>query len=386
VTLGFIFAIHTTTASEGTVAVIEKEDDSSSILPPLESSDQADEVDDSAQFSSGGKGGDVMQELLNWATTHSDPERVKELMKKYQDTNLTIKDIYGQEVFDALFVDEGGVMKEAIAELRQIRNESVPDEDLEKALWRLQEMVEQVDNAGNLHRMGGLEPLLDLAAGTQRSSDLRTLALWTLGVAVQNNAPVQADLHSLDGLSRLVPLLERCGTPEAPAFVEGADYCGKLIYCLSGLTRNDLAAQASADKLGLFLWLVDVGIRSASPAVSKKSIGLLDITLAQSPDLPFLNSLATRREALTATFMGLIGKPDVDHAEKALNVVTRLLSLRPFLFGDGFRAKLADSARTAVGNCERVNSVGDELCTGIAELAETADSALAAQELPDDSL
>merc|ERR1719262_1289241 len=100
------------------------------------------------------------------------------------------------------------------------------EEELENALLRLQEMVEQVDNAGNLHRMGGLEPLLDLATGTQRSANLRTIALWTLGVAVQNNEPVQADLRSLDGLSRLVPLLEHCGTPEGNSVGEGAEYCG----------------------------------------------------------------------------------------------------------------------------------------------------------------
>lgn len=47
-----------------------------------------------------------MTEMLHWAIEHSDPDRIKELMEKYKETNLTIKDVYGQDVLDAMFADE----------------------------------------------------------------------------------------------------------------------------------------------------------------------------------------------------------------------------------------------------------------------------------------
>jgi len=95
---------------------------------------------------------------------------LKELMQKYQDNNLTIKDVYGQDVLDALFVNEASIMQDSIKQVSSFSNESVPDEELEGALATLRDLVEQVDNAGNLHRMGGLRPLLDLGAPVLLSS------------------------------------------------------------------------------------------------------------------------------------------------------------------------------------------------------------------------
>merc|ERR1719160_2177370 len=141
---------------------------------------------DSESSGASAPGGGAMQDLLNWAVQHSDPERLKELMAKYQENNLTIKDVYGQDVIDALFVNEGSVMKDMTVQIADFANASVTDDALETALVTLMELVEQVDNAGNLHRMGGLKPLLDLGASHEldvsRGERVRSLALWTLGV------------------------------------------------------------------------------------------------------------------------------------------------------------------------------------------------------------
>merc|ERR1719284_1786838 len=132
-------------------------------------------------------------------------------------------------------------MTDQIRLIEDFRNESLSDDELETSLEQLQELVEQVDNAANLHRMGGLSPLLELClADGRRSEGTRALALWTLGVAVSNNEPVQADLMSLDALRLLSERLGQCG--EAGA---GAHYCGKLVFALSGLMRNNASTQAA---------------------------------------------------------------------------------------------------------------------------------------------
>eukprot|EP00913_Durusdinium_trenchii_P003825 g3542.t1 len=192
--------------------------------------------------------------------------------------------------------------------LRQdFRNESLPDSLLKAALEELEELLHQVDHvldsefphvamnhqpisprkAGNLNRMGGMKPLLELALGTERVEALRSLALWALGVAVQNNAPVQQELHSLGGLSSLAGRLQDCNCLSPEVCEAGAQYCGKLLFCLSGFLRNSPPLQAEADQLGVTTWMMKVGLAHPAPAIVKKALGYLDTVFAQSPEAQF---------------------------------------------------------------------------------------------------
>merc|ERR1719218_520077 len=170
-----------------------------------------------------------------------------------------------------------------VTQVGSFANASITDDDLEGALERLEELVEQVDNAGNLHRMGGLKPLLDLGVAgllvgdVRRSESVRSLALWTLGVAVQNNPPVQADLVDIGGLPSLLQRLPLCAGPsQKPADMKdppaGDEYCSKLLFAISGLVKNNQTIQASADTHGLFDWLLDFGISHSSASIAKKSL------------------------------------------------------------------------------------------------------------------
>mmetsp|Transcript_41654 Transcript_41654/g.109984 ORF Transcript_41654/g.109984 Transcript_41654/m.109984 type:complete len:397 (+) Transcript_41654:181-1371(+) len=345
-----------------------------------------------------GQGKDLQTELLHWAIEHSDPERIKELMVKYRDSNLTIKDVYGQDVFDAMFANEASIMTELIGNISSFRNASVTDEELQDALESLRDLVDQVDNAGNLHRMGGLAPLLDLALGAERAAGTRAEALWTLGVAVQNNQPVQKDLVSLDGLRRLAESLLQCSDGSgAGAPSDTAQYCGKLLYVISGLIKNDAALQAAADGFGVLVWLLDVGMVHGNLAVAKKALSLLETVLAQSPETPVLERLPARRVPVARVLLEHIGGRasdgdadsfdfDIDAAEKALALAGRVLSLRPVLFASGFRSELAAASAAAVRRCRRTDSTSDEVCEELAELARQADTMLAASEVADDEL
>jgi len=360
-------------------------------------------------MTSAGQPKDRMTELLHWAVENSDPAKLAALMEKYKEGNLTIKDVYGEDVINALFVDEASVMTQQISQIAAFHNDSISDGDLDIALEQLQELVEQVDNAANLHRMGGLQPLLDLAVGTSRSMATRKLALWTLGVAVQNNPAVQDDLVGLGGLHRLAAQLPKCGSfsgrqggPSPPNHeveastvsedpAEQSQYCGKLLFAVSGLVKNNATVQATADSLGVFDWLLQVGIRQESAAIKKKSLGILDTVLAQNPDTPVLEKVPAHQEEIAASLLLLIhdGKSsdvDADMIEKALRLVNRLLSLRPWLFGAGFKDQLAMAATRASQRCELAFGSGEDICSGLSDLASQAEQVLAARAVADEDL
>eukprot|EP00928_Gymnodinium_smaydae_P020823 TRINITY_DN18051_c1_g2_i1.p1 TRINITY_DN18051_c1_g2~~TRINITY_DN18051_c1_g2_i1.p1 ORF type:complete len:391 (+),score=90.67 TRINITY_DN18051_c1_g2_i1:96-1268(+) len=325
---------------------------------------------------------DVMMELLNWATKHSDPEKLKEIMKKYQDNNLTIKDVYGQDVLDALFVDEANEMTQAIAQIRDFQNASVTDEDLADALIHLRDFIEQVDNAMNLHKMRGLQPLLDLGVSADRGTLVHAEALWTLGVAVQNNEPVQAELLSLDGLRRLVSQLPRCEASGTISREESSQYCAKLLFALSSLVRNQAEAQREADAQGFTAWLFDRGLRHPSRAVAKKAFGLAETILAQNSESSIVEGLSSRPDLAQAILDFMTPEEvDVDSAEKALQLLSRLLQLRPMLFGDSFRQELSAAVARIVQRCE-----SEEMCKDVVDLAQQADTVMTAHNVVDEEL
>jgi len=354
-------------------------------MPPVETAE-------APALTAGGSGKkDPMNEMLYWAIENSDPEKLKELMQKYKDNNVTLKDLHGQEVLDALFKTEADLMVQQIAVISDWQNTSRDEGELQAALEELEENLHQIDNAGNLHTMGGMVPLLELALGTSREEETRSLALWALGVAVQNNAPVQKELGSLDGLKRLANHLQRCQRGGSSRSLEDAStqFCGKLLFAISGLMKNDIELQAEADDLGILDWMVDAGASHPSAAIAKKALALLETVLAQSSSLPILDRLPKKRDVASTLIARVRGAPDfdVDLSEKALALISRLVSLRPLLFEASFQQELSQAAKMALKACqEQLGSDADEICSNLPALAGEADRLLAAQHISDDEL
>mmetsp|Transcript_56625 Transcript_56625/g.127326 ORF Transcript_56625/g.127326 Transcript_56625/m.127326 type:complete len:372 (+) Transcript_56625:27-1142(+) len=322
-----------------------------------------------------GRGKDPMQELLHWAIQHSDPEKLAGLMLKYKEQNLTLKDVYGEDMLEAMFVNEAGVMQSSIDTIADFHNNEHSNEDLEDALVRLRDLVEQVDNALNLHVLGGLAPLLDLCVAVAiRPVSVRTEALWTLGVAVQNNAPVQQALHDLGAVEKLVATLPLCGSPgfTSPEGYESGDFCTKVLFAISALARNSEVMQVQFDTLGLFDWLVDVGIEHPSISVAKKAMALLDTALAQNSHLNFLAGLPLRADSISHSLLARVhgtgDELDIDTSEKAMQLVLRLLEVMPTLFGTVFRQRLSSALHEAATRCEKSHDA--ELCEGFRNHAD----------------
>lgn len=173
-----------------------------------------------------------LNDLLRWSIENSDASR-SDTTTPPPTTNLT------PEVMAALM---GGPSD---AELMRVAMEVVgaPDVALSEKLVafdNLEQLIESLDNANNLAALDLWSPLLDQLRSPER--DLRRMAAWCIGTAVQNNARTQERLLAVGGLPELVAL--------ALAPDEAEHIRRKAIYALSSACRNyQPAMDACADEL-----------------------------------------------------------------------------------------------------------------------------------------
>ncbi|XXH00338.1 hypothetical protein Hte_006682 [Hypoxylon texense] len=119
------------------------------------------------------------------------------------------------------------------------------------AFDNLEQLVESLDNANLLSKLGLWTPLLELLG--HEHDQLRLMAAWCVGTAVQNNAPSQERLVALGGVEKLVgmalgerlPMEKRAGDGDAVTTEEGVagdgetrDVRRKAVYALSSAVRN----------------------------------------------------------------------------------------------------------------------------------------------------
>lgn len=95
------------------------------------------------------------------------------------------------------------------------------------AFDNLEQLVESIDNANNLTPLGLWEPLV--AQLSSAEAELRTMAAWCIGTAVQNNVKAQETLLAVKGIAALC----RLAVEDADAGVRR-----KCIYALSSEVRN----------------------------------------------------------------------------------------------------------------------------------------------------
>lgn len=139
------------------------------------------------------------------------------------------------------------------------------------AFDNLEQLIESIDNANMLGKLGLWTPLLELLGHGE--PQIRLMAAWVIGTAVQNNEPCQERLVALGGVEKLVSMAlgekveggmeARTGDQEA---IEGATTTGaegeaketkevrrKAVYALSSAVRNyqpamDVASRELAGK------------------------------------------------------------------------------------------------------------------------------------------
>ncbi|KAK8002780.1 hypothetical protein PG989_002499 [Apiospora arundinis] len=110
------------------------------------------------------------------------------------------------------------------------------------AFDNLEQLIESLDNANLLSKLGLWTPLLELLAHDEQ--EIRLMACWVVGTAVQNNEPSQERLVALGGVERLAAMalgdrLTSEGAKDASkADKEAKDVRRKAVYALSSACRN----------------------------------------------------------------------------------------------------------------------------------------------------
>ena len=181
-------------------------------------------------------------ELLKWSLANSAPTmnktsattsaKVKEVPSPQQEPQQPSQQQRDPkpEALAALFggPSDAELMQSAMA---AITSPNLSLEDKLTAFDNLEQLIESVDNANQLSQLGLFTPLLGQLFDRGAPPEMRTMAAWCVGTAVQNNPPCQERLLAADGLERLVAMaLDEDG--------EAVETRKKVIYALSSAVRN----------------------------------------------------------------------------------------------------------------------------------------------------
>ncbi|KAK6349764.1 hypothetical protein TWF696_006040 [Orbilia brochopaga] len=159
-----------------------------------------------------------MEKVLAWSVAASAPEQEGE---QHQIPRLD------QEALAQLLLggkSDAELMREA---MQCITDPTASLEDRETAFDNLEQLVENLDNANNLDNLRLWEPLVQQLHAAEK--EMRLMAAWCIGTAVQNNEKSQDHFHKTEGVEKLLHL-----ALNDPA----QDVRNKAIYAISSYVRN----------------------------------------------------------------------------------------------------------------------------------------------------
>lgn len=135
-------------------------------------------------------------------------------------------------VLNALFggPSEADLMKAAIEVITSPPEENIPLEEKLTAFDNFEQLVESLDNANNLEPLSLWSPLLSMLA--HEEAELRKMAAWSVGTAVQNNVKTQERLLAMGNAG--LPVLVKMAVDEE----EQETVRRKAVYALSSAVRN----------------------------------------------------------------------------------------------------------------------------------------------------
>ncbi|KAK4779592.1 hypothetical protein SAY87_015698 [Trapa incisa] len=257
--------------------------------------------------------------MLQWAIGHSDPEKLKETAQDVQRMSpdeLKQRQMEIKELMEKLKTpSDAQLMQIAIDDLN---NSSLTLEDRQRALHELLILVEPIDNANDLSKLGGLA--LVIRELNHPESEIRKLSAWVIGKASQNNPTIQRQVLEFGALRKLMMMVRS-------SFVEEAI---KALYAVSALIRNNFPGQQLFYAEAGDLMLQDIlGNSSIDIRLRRKAVFLVgdlaesQIEAKDDVELPFFsNSLFLK------SVVDLMVWPDLDLQEKALLAVKSLLHLK----------------------------------------------------------
>ena len=171
-----------------------------------------------------------MNNLLKWGIENSEATRSTNPNHPPTDRRLdaeTLNTLLGGP-------SDADLMKEA---MQVVRSPSASLEDRITAFDNFEQLVENLDNANNMEALGLWTPLLEML--DSEDADMRRMAAWCVGTAVQNNVRSQERLLAMDGIPKLAKMAVNDEKQAARR---------KAVYALSSSIRNYQPATDEAVK------------------------------------------------------------------------------------------------------------------------------------------
>ncbi|KAI9157747.1 hypothetical protein LWI28_027332 [Acer negundo] len=257
--------------------------------------------------------------MLQWAIGHSDPVKLKETAQDVQRLSLSElkkRQLEIKELMERLKMPSDAQLMQIA--LDDLNNSSLSLEDRHRALQELLVLVDPIDNANDLCKLGGLAVLIREL--NHPDTDVRKFSAWILGEAGQNNPFVQKQILELGALMKLIKMVKSSYIEEAV----------KALYAVSALIRNNLAGQELFYAEAGDLMLQDLLSNSSIDIrLRRKAVFLVgDLVECQlenthKAELPFLSD-----RLFLKSVVDLTASTDLDLQEKALVAVKNLLQLR----------------------------------------------------------
>lgn len=289
--------------------------DETDLLTTLEAEDPSAVDKDSDELAGGFSSLDSM---LQWAIGHADPEKLKEKandVQKMSANELKKRQLEIKELMEKLKTpSDAELMQIAITDLN---NSSISLEDRQRALDELLILVEPIDNANDLDKLGGLVAVVRELHNSE--PQIRKTSAWILGKASQNNVLVQNQILELGVLNLLIKMVGSSFTEEAI----------KALYAVSALIRNNEHGQELFYEANGNLMLQDIMSNVSTDMRLQKKAAFLVADLA---DYQLHNAENTKLSFLSnhlflKSVVDLALSTDLDLQEKALMAIRSLLRL-----------------------------------------------------------
>ncbi|KAJ4140864.1 hsp70 nucleotide exchange factor fes1 [Fusarium equiseti] len=164
-----------------------------------------------------------LNELLKWSIEQSDATR-NDPNAPPPKTQLT------PELMASLMggPSDADLMRASMEIITSDNAEEVSLDDKLVAFDNFEQLIENLDNANNIANLSLWTPLLEQLKHDER--EMRKMAAWCVGTAVQNNEKTQERLLAVGGVPMLVDLATKEDEP--------VDVRRKAVYALSSAVRN----------------------------------------------------------------------------------------------------------------------------------------------------
>ncbi|CAN6464579.1 unnamed protein product [Victoria cruziana] len=259
-----------------------------------------------------------VESMLQWAIGNSDPAKLREAAQDVK--HLSVSEIKKrqaeiQDLMEKLKMpSDADLMKVAIADLN---NSSLSFEDRYRALNELLILVEPIDNANDLNKLGGLVAVIKELNSSE--SKIRTISAWILGKASQNNPLVQKQILNLGALQVLIKLVASSSVEEAV----------KALYAVSALVRNNVEGQQVfyAEGGELMLQVIMSNLSSDVRLRKKAAVLVADLAVSLSANTYAPVGAVMHDSLFLKSVVDLTAEYDLDLQEKALIAIRNLLQL-----------------------------------------------------------